>query len=195
MGVDVYVFLEQERNGSWHFCGGLAPNPDYAYDCELPDYMPMPIFESTVKEYAAILTDSCNQIRATEPYTPVVPRRGKPKDCSPELAEWLPQFEDDPAASLNWFSLKELLDFDLASKVMKKTGMVSHDVAHLFEGCPMGFPGGAWSGGLASWRASGVTVEWMESYADSIREFYEMIPALTAMGQPAHLRLIVVASW
>lgn len=200
MAVRVQIFLEFYENSRWCFRGDFIPNPDSSeFTEDEPKLMPEPFFESWVKEYAAIFTDSGNPIRSTEPYIPIVPRRGRPTDLSPEVLAWLKRDDNEPASFMNWFTVQELLDFDLSNRFMRKRAMVAAQNADLFAGCPRGFPKDGWPEDsvirIAEQMRDGVVVEWMESYAESVQDFFARVPKLLAMGEPNNMRLIVNAAW
>ncbi len=200
MAVDICGYAETSHNGRWKFAGEIVPNPDHQYDAEEPALMPQPFFESFHKELAAILTDTGNPIRSSVPYTPVVPRRGLPSDLTPELAAWLRRNEGEDSFQMNWFTKRELDAFGWETRIMRRQAMVNARVAHLFAGCPRGFPYADWPTDIpvsyAGWSRDGVEVEWLETYAEIVSEFYsDVIPRLAALGDADQVRLIVEASW
>lgn len=199
MGVDVYGYAEVRSRGRWAFAGRLVPNPDRDYDPDEPEVMPEALFHAADKELAAILTDTGNPIRSSEPYTPVVPRRGVPPDLSPPLSAWLRRDEGEPWSAATWFTAGEAAEFGWADRVMRRRAYVPPEAAPLFAGCPRGFPLARWPPGVpvsyAGWSRAGVEVEWLESYAEIVPEFVrDVLPQLAAVGPSDRVRLIVVAS-
>ncbi|WP_165250139.1 hypothetical protein [Paludisphaera soli] len=162
--------------------------------------MPRPLFESYSKELAAILTGAGDVIRSSEPYTPVVPRRGLPSDLSQHLSDWLRPLEHDDSVHASWFTRAELGAFGWETRIMRRRAMVDPRVAGLFAGCPRGFPASSWPKDLpisyAGWRRDGITVEWLESYAEIAPDFHEDVPPrLAALGSPEGVRLVVASYW
>lgn len=205
VGVDVYGYAEVRADSRWAFAGRVVPNPDREYDPDEPEVMPEALFHTDHKELAAILTDTGNPIRSSEPYTPVVPRRGLPPDLSPELSAWLRRYEGEPWfnpdwLATTWFTAGEAAAFGWDERVMKRRAYVPPPAAPLFVGCPRGFPLARWPAGVpvsyAGWSRNGVEVEWRESYAEIVPEFArDVLPRLPALGPPDEVRFVVVASW
>ncbi len=159
--------------------------------------MPEEFFASNHKELAAILADSGNPIRSSEPYTPVVPSRGLPPDLSGELTNWL---QGESSDTTTWFTAREATEFGWEERIMRRRAMVPREAAGLFAGCPRGFPFAGWPDGLqvsySTWHRDGVTVDWLESYAEIVPDFVrDVLPRLAAMGSPDQVRLVVVVSW
>lgn len=207
MGVIIVGYAEARRNAIWDFAGEMVHNPAHMYCPDLDNYppeqpetMPQPLFESYSKELAAILTGLGNPIRSGVPYTPVASPRGLPSDLSAEVASWLRRHEADPSSTHTWFTRRELDAFGWDNRIMRRRAEVDPRAARLFADCPRGFP-------LANWPTDvpieycgamrgGVVVEWLESYAEIVREFYgEVLPRLAALGPPDDVRLILWASW
>jgi hypothetical protein len=199
MGVDVYGYAEVSRAGRWEFTGCMVPNTDHEYDPDEPKVMPEELFHSGNRELAAILTDTGNPIRSSEPYTPVVPLRGLPPDLSTELAGWLRRYEGQSWFAPTWFTAREAVEFGWEDRIMRRCALVEPQVAHLFAGCPRGFPYASWPKDvpISYWAmGGGVAVEWLESYAEIAPEFArDVVPRLGALGPPDQVRLVVVASW
>jgi len=80
MAVDLYCYVERHEGGIWQLVGELVPNDARQYDPEAPELTPTPVLHSVNRELASILVDTGWAIRAAEPYTAIVPRRGKPKN-------------------------------------------------------------------------------------------------------------------
>lgn len=199
MAVDIYGYAELSRNSVWEFLGDMVPNPERRYDPDEPDLMPSPLFHSCQKELAAILTDTLNPIRSSVPYTPVTPRRGLPSDLSAPLAEWFRRDEHYEGFATNWFTRRELEAFGWEERIMRRRAMVDPRAAGLFTGCPRGFPLANWPAGVqvsfAECSLDGVEVEWLESYAEIVSEFYrEVLPRLAGLGSPDQVRLVVSAT-
>jgi hypothetical protein len=207
MGVYLECYEEVLVEGVWLFAGEMIPNPRYRPDPGLwaddphaeREFMPRPLFESNSKELAAILTGVGDVIRSSEPYTPVVPRRGLPSDLSPQVAEWL-RLDHDDSVDENWFTRGELEALGWETRIMKRRAMVDPRVAGLFSGCPRGFPSTNWPKDLpvsfAEWQRDGITVEWLESYAEIAPDFHEDVPPrLAALGPPEGVRLVVASYW
>jgi hypothetical protein len=183
----------------------MVPNSDREYDPDEPELMPEELFHSNHKELAAILTDTGKPIRSSEPYIPVVPRRGLPPDLSPELSAWLRRYEgeswfDATWYVTTWFTAREAAEFGWDDRIMRRQAYVRPEAAPLFAGCPRGFPLARWPAGVpvsyAGWSRDGVEVEWLESYAEIVPEFArDVLLRLTALGPPDHVRLIVLSSW
>jgi hypothetical protein len=200
VAVDVYGYAEVRSGGRWAFTGRMVPNPDREYDPDEPELMPEELFHAVHKELAAILTDTGRPVRSSEPYTPVVPRRGLPPDLSPELSAWLRRHEGEAWFAATWFTAGEAAGFGWDDRVMRRRAYVPPQAAPLFAGCPRGFPLASWPAGVpvgyALWSRGGVEVEWLESYAEIVPEFARgVLPRLAALGPPDQVRLIVVASW
>ena len=200
MAVDLYCYIERLVGVEWEFIGELVPNEERQYDSEAPEFAPSHVLHSVQKELAEILLDTGWAMRASEPYTPVVPRRGKPRVLSRELANYFRFFDDDNGTVYTWFTTAELNAFNLSSHVMIRKAYVPAEVAHLFENCPFGFPSNHWPKNIpvsfSGWSRDGVEVQWEESYDSIIREFAEVVPpALTASGPPHSTRLVVMANW
>jgi hypothetical protein len=178
----------------------MVPNPEREYDPDEPELMPGELFHSNHKELAAILTNTGKPIRSSEPYTPVVPRRGLPTDLSSELSAWLRRHEGESWFGTTWFTAREAVDFGWADRVMRRQAYVTPQAAPLFADCPRGFPWDRWPAGVpvsyAGWSRDGVEVEWLESYAEIVPEFArDVLPQLAALGPPDQVRLVVAASW
>lgn len=200
MAVDIYCYTERKEGDKWHLVGGLIPNDGRQYDPDAPEFAPSPVLHSIDKELASILVDTGWAIRAVEPYTPVVPRRGKPRDLSRELAEYFRYFDNDAATVYSWFTVSELCNFNLSSRVMMRQAYVPAEAANPFANCPFGFPSDQWPDGvplsIAGWSRDGVEVRWQETYAAIISDFNDTVPsALTKAGPPDFVRLIVQANW
>ncbi len=196
--VDIEGYLELLRDGRWIFGGKMVANPEKQYDPEAPELRPEAFFESDQKALAAILTGSGN--RSSTDYTPVVPRRGFPEDLSPELQTWRSIYMGNPVA--NWFTGQELAEFDMKGRTMRQSGMANDPrvVAYILSGRRRGLLVGGWLADLrisiAGWMPFGGTVEWIESYAETVAEFYQDVPQrLAAAGPPNEVRLVVTASW
>lgn len=198
LAPDIKVFSEILRLGQWHSNGEIVPNPELEYDDEAYPFAVEPLFDISQREMAAILADRCNPIRSVEPYIPIVSPRGLPQDLSEPLALYLRPFKEEDGFTFNWFTVAEVLKFELHNRTMKRQAFVHKDVAHLFEGCPTGFPLAEWPEeiqvGYAAYMANGIEVEWIESYADIINSFSALIPKLMEMGSPEAVRLIVYVS-
>lgn len=197
MGVSIEGFLEiADARGGWRFAGGMVPNRD---DPERPAMSPKPFFESESKELAAILTGSGNPIRSAEPYATVVAPRGLPRDLSSEVAGWLRPDEGEPWFASTWFTAREALAFDW-NRIMRRRAMVDPRAAGLFASLPRGFQRAGWPPDVpvsyASYRQGGVTVEWLEPYADIAADFHSgVLPRLAEAGPPDAVRLAIAASW
>ncbi|HEX7446318.1 MAG TPA: hypothetical protein VF306_02165 [Pirellulales bacterium] len=207
MGVTIFGYAEVLRSAAWDFVGEMAPNPAHIYDADLDDYppeqpefMPQPLFESYHKELAAILTGLDNPIRSSVPYTPVASPRGLPPDLSTEVARWLRRHKADPSFTHTWFTRRELDGFGWEDRIMRRRAMVDRRAASLFADCPCGFPLANWPADVpvsyAGFIRGGVEVEWLESYAEIVPEFYrEVLPRLAVLGPPDDVRLVLCASW
>ncbi|MCE9563553.1 MAG: hypothetical protein K8U57_16045 [Planctomycetes bacterium] len=164
MGVDTYGYVEVLTAGRWTFTGRMVPNPDGEYDPTEQRLMPEELFHTDHKELAAILTHTGNPIRSSEPYTPVVPRRGLPPDLSSELSAWLRRYESESwfdAAwfTTTWFTAREAAEFGWDNRLMRRQAYVTPQAAALFDGCPRGFPWARWPAGVpisyAQWSREG----------------------------------------
>ena len=200
MGVDVYGYVEVHSSGQWAFAAGTVDNPERANDPDEPAVMPEPLFHSYQKELAAILTDTGNPIRSSEPYIPVVPRRGLPPDMSPVLSAWFMRDEDASSSGATWFTAREAVEFGWADRIMRRRAHVPTQAAPLFADCPRGFPWTRWPAGVpvsyAAWSRDGIEVEWLESYEEIVPTFArDVLPQLAAFGPLDQVRLIVLASW
>ena len=200
MGVLINGYLEASDSAGWRFAGGTIPNPDRGDRPGEPELVPEPFFQSFHKELAAILVGHGRPIRSAEPYTPVVPKRGLPADLSPELAAYLKLFEREDWFEASWFTGRELLTFDWTSRSMRRTAMVDERVAHLFADGRRGFPFAEWPAGIpiqiAGQSRDGVRVEWVELYAEVVRDFYsDVLPRVAALERPDDVRVVVTASW
>lgn len=71
-------------------------------------------------ELAAILTDTGNPVRSSEPYIPVVPRRGLPPDLSAELSAWFRQHEGESWFATTWFRAGETAAFAWNDRIMQR---------------------------------------------------------------------------
>ncbi|WP_020475657.1 hypothetical protein [Zavarzinella formosa] len=206
MGVDIYGYAEALVAGRWAFVGRMVPNPDREYDADEPELMPEQLFHSYHKELAAILTDSGNPIRSSEPYVPIVPRRGFPADLSPELAGWLSRYKIEEWHSgrqwffPTWFTAREAAGFGWTKRIMRRRAYVAPQAAPLFAGCPRGFPWDHWPADVpvsyAGWSRDGIEVEWLETYAEIVPEFVgQVLPQFVRLGPPDQVRMVVVALW
>lgn len=177
------------------------PEPEGVDRADEPKFRPRALFESDSKELAAILVGSSTVIRSSEPYTPVTPRRGIPSDLSEPLEKWLRRDADDVGFHANWFTLAESNAFGWTSRLMKRQAAVHPRVAELFRGCPRGFPSDRWPAdipiSISTWIGGGyVEVEWIESYAEIVPDFYgNAIPRLAALGTPDRVRMVVASYW
>jgi hypothetical protein len=131
---------------------------------------------------------------------PAVPKRGLPDDLSPELAAYLKRFEREDWFEASWFTGQELLAFDWTGRTMQRTAMVDERVAHLFAAGRRGFPFAEWPAGTpiqyAEQSRDGMRVEWVEVYAEIVREFHDdVLPRVRALGPPDLVRFVVTASW
>lgn len=183
MAVDLYCYIERHEDARWRLASELVPYDERRYDPEAPELAPSYVHHSVDKELASILVDTGWAIRAAEPYTAVVSRRGKPEDLCPELDTYFRYFDDDDATVYSWFTASELSAFDLSSRMMTRQAYVPHDAAHLFEDCPVGFPLDQWPKddpvSIAGWSRDGT----------------EVPPALAAAGAPDATRVVVQANW
>ncbi|WP_165067362.1 hypothetical protein [Paludisphaera rhizosphaerae] len=198
MGVTSYCYGEVLLNETWVFPGGMEANPEYYPEDDEPEFRPHALFESSIKELTAILNGSNTTIRSNEPYASVTPRRGLPSDLSEPLEKWLRRYEHVNGFNANWFTLAESNTFGWESRLMKRQAMVDPRVAELFRGCPRGFPFERWPRDLpisySSWHRGGVEVEWTESYAEIVPDFYkEAIPRLAMLGPPDRVRMVVAS--
>jgi hypothetical protein len=200
MGISIAGFLEVSRGDAWEFAGEMVPNPDHSYDADEPAVMPKPLFESDHRELAAILAGVGNPIRSKEPFVPIAEARGLPPDPSPEVATWLGRWAADPAYAASfaasWCTARELLEFDWTGRIMQRQAMVDGRVAHLFAGRRRGFPRSEWPKDVqvsyAVWKRDGVEVEWEESYAEIVGDFYSAIlPQLRLYGPPDDVRVVL----
>ncbi len=199
MGVTLEGFAEVRSKGRWTLAGWTVPNPLHRFDPDEPRRMPEPIFESDQKELAAILMDTGRPIRSAEPYAGLVPRRGTPADVSPDLAAWLTRPTADESASITWFTASEARAFDW-SRFVRRRAYVPREAAHLFGGCPRGFPWDTWPPAIpvriAEWSRDGEQVEWLESYEQVVSWFvHRILPRLDALGPHDDVRMIVTANW
>lgn len=199
MAVDVYGYIELFKENRWVFEGQMVSNPEREYDPDEPVLKPEELFHTDHKELAAILVEG-NPIRAAEPYTTIVPRRGLPTDLSEVLATWLRPNEMEESFHTTWFTAAEALNFGWENRIMRRQAYVNPLAAPLFEGCPRGFPYDKWPAGLpisyAGWSQDGIEVEWLESYQEIVPEFTKgVLPKLARFECLDHARLIVVASW
>jgi hypothetical protein len=198
--VDIYGYAEVSLGGGWEFIGRMIPYPESEWDPDEPKLMPEDLFHSNHKELAAILTDTGNPIRSSEPYTPVVPPRGLPTDISPELETWLRRYDGEPYFGSTWFTAREAAEFGWGDRIMRRRAYVPPEAAPLFADCPRGFPLKDWPVGVevayAGWSRDGVEVEWLESYEEIVPEFArDVLPKLGGLGPPEQVRLVVVAWW
>lgn len=178
----------------------MVPNGERRYDPDAPELAPSPVLHSDHKELASILVDTGWAIRAVEPYTPVVPRRGRPVDLSKELADFFHFFDGDEGTVFSWFTAEELDTFGLNNRVMIRQAYVPAEAASLFQGCPFGFPLQDWPKGvpvsIAGWSKKGTEVTWKETYATIVKEFVDVVPfQLAKVGRPKDTRLVVMANW
>ena len=200
MAVDLYCYIERKESDTWRFVGELLPNAERRYDPDAPKLAPSHVLHSVNKELASILVDTGWAIRATEPYAAIVTRRGKPQDLSNELTEYFRYFDYDDGTVYSWFTERELIAFDLSSRVMTRQSYVSNEVAHLFDNCPFGFPLDRWPSEtpvtIAGWSRDGVEVQWRETYSTIVKEFVNIVPPILAKaGTPDATRLVVQANW
>lgn|GEM_PF-4996361 len=101
MGVDLYGYTEVSTDGRWEFAGQMVPSPEREYDSDEPELMRGALFHSYHKELAAILTDTGNPIRSSEPYTPIVPRRGDKQGSRRQNSAYFKiSFRSDEASDL-----------------------------------------------------------------------------------------------
>src|SRR5690349_23681595 len=135
MAVDVYCYIERYWDDGWRFVGKSIPNEERKYDSEAPKFAPSCVLHSVHKELASILVDTGWDIRAVEPYAPIVQRRGKPKDLSRDLAEYFHYFDYDQGTVYSWFTAAELEAFNLESRVMIRQAYVPNEAADLFDDC------------------------------------------------------------
>lgn len=140
MAVDIYGFAEMLTGGMWTLVGDMVPNPERRWNPDEPELMPELFFHSIHKELAAILVDTGFPIRSSEPYAPVVAKRGLPKDLSPELAAWFGRDPSEPPLDANWFTAGEARAFGWSERIMRRRAYVPVEAAPLFRGCPRGFP-------------------------------------------------------
>jgi|SRR5579863_3103950 len=197
MAVVTEGFLEIQFEDGWRFQGQMVP--EMGREDNVDGLRPSPLFVSGHKELAAILADSSNPIRSTEPYVPVVPVRGLPDDLSPELGQWLQPIKDDEGFVANWFTAREALEFGWTERTMRRRAMVNPKVAGLFDDCPRGFPLAKWPPDepvlYAGQCYPGVEVEWVESYAEIVPGFYrDILPRFLNSGAVDRTRL-VIAVW
>jgi hypothetical protein len=200
LAVDVYCYIERRTDLEWRFTGNVLPNEERQYDSDAPVLAPSYVLHSVNKELASILVDTGWAIRAIEPYTPVVPRRGRPADLSAELSGYFRFFDGDAGTVFSWFTTEELNAFGLNTRIMIRKAFVPTKAASLFKGCPFGFPLQDWPRGvpvkIAGWSRDGTEVTWKEAYSTIIQEFVDVVPAQLAMaGPPDETRLIVMANW
>ena len=177
----------------------MIPNEEKSYDPDAPELVPSHVLHSVNKELAAILVDTGWAIRSVEPYTPIVPRRGRPVDLCQQLADYFHSFDGDDGTVFSWFTTEELNAFDLNTRVMTRQAYVPTEAASLFRSGPFGFPLQDWPSGvpvtIADWSRDGTEVNWKETYATIIKEFVDVVPVQLAMaGPPAKTRLVMMAN-
>ena len=207
MAVDIDVFVERSEAGRWRFAGRMIPNPELEYcpdDPDEPALVPEPMVRSYHKELACILTDTGFRMRTAVPFVPIVPRRNLPADASAELTDWfariIAQERSEHWLFINWFTAREVLEFDWRHRIILRCAMVDPQAAPLFADRPRGWPGKQWPAGIpqsmSMWRDGGIEVEWFETYAEIVPEFIkEVFPTLQAAANPDALRLLVSSSW
>ncbi|VTS07642.1 Uncharacterized protein OS=Ktedonobacter racemifer DSM 44963 GN=Krac_5288 PE=4 SV=1 [Tuwongella immobilis] len=200
MAVDVSGYAEVYSDRQWRFFGQLIPPPEREYDPDQPEMMPEKLFHSTLKRVAAVLIKAGNPSPSSEPSSPAVPRRGLPPDLSPELSSWLRPLEGELGFETNWFTASEVSAFGWGTGIVRRRAFVRPEAAPLFADCPIGFPFAKWPAGIpisyADWSKDWVEVEWLETESEDVaRLLHPLLPNLTSIAEPDHVRFIVTASW
>jgi hypothetical protein len=211
MSVTTEGFLEIRHGEAWCFVGEMVDNPAAIFspgwgpdteDCRPvepdeppePARMPSAFFEAGYRSIAAILGGVSR--RPNKPFVPVAAARGLPPHMSSQVDAWLGRLVGSPGFTGSWVTARELLDFDWIGRIMRRQAMVDRRAAHLFAGCPRGFPRERWPEGLPVMLAGdmrdGVRVEWDASYAEIVGEFYSVtLPLLQLHGPPEDVRLVL----
>ena len=204
MGTDIYLYAEIKKNNGWHHLGGVEENPEYYPEDEPNAQLLKPVEFYSTRNYNlfGILADVRNPNGRTfdnQKFEVISPPRGLPKDLSPEIQNWLKdwEWEDDEesdVSSPSWLLLSELLQFDWHNKVMRYEAMVDARVAHLFED-EKPFPYRQWPEGIeisySQYHRDGVTVRWASTYAESVgKDFMDLLNDLRQHGEPSQIRLV-----
>lgn len=198
MGTDIEMYAEVRDGGRWRLAEPLVANEDYGGpgdDPPQPELMPLGLYNDRNRALFAILGQGAGPHYSEGPYHPVAPLRGLPPDVSPEVAAFA-RSRHDELFGQGWLGLDELLAFDWHGQVIQKVAMVVPDVAHLFEGNPLGFPYSRWPAGeqisYSSWTRPGVSVRWRETYAEAAgSEFLgDVLPYLESFGPPGCVRIV-----
>lgn len=126
MGTDISMYAEIKRNGRWHFLGDMEENKDY-FPEENPNaqrHKPIEIYDSRNYPLFAILADMRNPDKGVT-YDVIAQPRGLPQDLSPEIQNWLLDWEVEDQTDFmvfSWLLLSEVLDFNWQKKVQVKEG-------------------------------------------------------------------------
>lgn len=204
MGTDIYLYAEIKKNHGWHLLGELEENPEY-YPEEKPNAQllkPVELYDSRNYDLFGILADVRNPNGRTldnQKFEVISPARGLPDDLSPEIHDWLTDWEwgndeESDISSPSWLLLSEILQFDWHGKVMRYEAMVDARVAHLFEE-DKPFPYSQWPEDIqmsySQYHRDGVTVRWASTYAESVgKDFMDLLNVLSQHGQPSQIRLV-----
>jgi hypothetical protein len=196
LSTDIFMYAERRTETGWSVCGALTSDHGLAFPEPLPEgYLPPPMVYST-RNYSlfAILANVRNPADSAVPYEFIAAPRGLPADLSDGLAAWVANFGDVPHAS--WLFLRELEEFPWRERRIKKEAMVARSVAPLFASGDGPFPVAQWPKdepiSYSAWKANGVTVRWVESYAESAGDDFlvETLNTLRQCGPPDDVRIV-----
>jgi hypothetical protein len=183
MGTDISMYVEIERNGTWHLLTELDEN---SQEHEI-------YYGRQNYRLFAILADIRNPpvwgIMDSQPFDFIDSIRGFPPDLSPELYELTRSI--DIYDSRSWLLLAEVLEFDWHGKVMVHEDWVDPALAHLFEQSkPYPFDRLPQLMNYDPSAEDGAIVRWTETYAESAKDFMEFLEKLKQYGKPSQIRLV-----
>jgi hypothetical protein len=190
MGTDIYMYAERRLGDTWTLCELPTAERYVALPEELPEGFLLPTRIYNTRNYSlfAILAGVRNDAFSHRPYDVLARPRGLPPDLSGTLREWAERFGEMDDAS--WLLLGELEAFPWRDRRIKKEAMVDRAVAHRFGDGEGPFPSDVHS--YSYWKRDGVTVTWIETYADSAGDEFlvDVLTKLRQWGGPNDVRIV-----
>ncbi len=196
MGTDIYMYVEHRVESRWQLCGPLTTDSQLSFPEPLPEgyLVPQCVYDTRNYSLFAILGGVRNPHHSAVPYTPIAAPRGLPSDMSGELTSWTAMFPSMEDAS--WLLLREIEEFPWHERQITKEAIVAPSVAPLFAGGKGRFPLKQWPEGepvsYSLYKRDGVTVTWVESYAESAGDEFlvETMTRLRQCGAPDDVRIV-----
>jgi hypothetical protein len=196
LSTDIFIYAERRTETGWSVCGRLTADHGLVFAEPLPEgfLAPKTVYQARNYSLFAILANVRNPAHGVTPYEFIAAPRGLPANLSDVLASWVAKFGE--VSDAGWLLLRELEEFPWHQRHIQKEAMVARSLAPLFAGGNGPFPLDFWPSdepiSYSAGMENGVTVRWVESYAESVGEEFlvETIGALRACGPPDDVRII-----